>query len=37
MYLFKKRTANPYSFLDIDTNLDSDKFFLFRKNLLDRM
>ena len=36
MYLFKKRTANPYSFLVIDT-LDSDKFFLFRKNLLDRM
>ena len=37
MYLFKKRTANPYSFLVIDTTLDSDKFFLFRKNLLDRM
>ena len=37
MYLFKKRTAKPYSFLVIDTTLASDKFFLFRKNLLDRM
>ena len=33
MNLFKKFTAEPYSFLIIDTTLESDNSLRFRKNL----
>ena len=35
MNLYKKSTSKPYSFLVIDTNLTSDNFSRFRKNLSD--
>ena len=35
--LYKKCTAKPYSFLVIDTNLDSDNPLGFRKNLVERI
>ena len=34
---YKKCTANPYSFLVIDTTLASDNSSRFRKNLLERI
>ena len=37
MNLYKKCTAKPYSFLDIDTTLTSDNLLRFRKNLLERI
>ena len=37
MYLYKKCTAQPYSFLIIDATLVSDNFLCFRKNLLERI
>ena len=35
MNLYKKFTAEPYSFLVIDTTLSSNNFVCFRKNLLE--
>ena len=35
MSLYKKSTAEPYSFLVIDATLPSDNFSHFRKNLLE--
>ena len=35
--LFKKSTSKPYSFLVIDTTLESDDSLCFRKNLLERI
>ena len=35
MKIYKKCTAKPYSFLDIDTTLPSDNSLRFRKNLLE--
>ena len=37
MNIYKKCTANPSSFLVIDTTLASDNPLLFRKNLLERI
>ena len=37
MNLYKKCTAEPYSFLAIDTTLASDNSLRFRKNLLERI
>ena len=37
MNRFKKCTAKPYSFLVIDTTLESDDPLRFRKNLLERI
>ena len=37
MNLYKKCTAEPYSFLVIDTTLASDSPLRFRKNLLERI
>ena len=37
LYLHKKCTARPYSFLVIDATLASDHPLLFRKNLLERI
>ena len=35
MNLYKKSTAEPYYFLNINTTLPSDNSLRFRKNLLD--
>ena len=37
MHLYKKCTAEPYSFLVVDTTLASDNVLHFRKNLLERI
>ena len=37
MNLYKKCTAEPFSFLVIDTTLTSDNRSCFRKNLLERI
>ena len=37
MNLYKKFTAKPYTFLVIDTTLESDNPSRFRKNLLERL
>ena len=37
MNLYKKYTAKPYSFLDIDATLASDNLLRFRKNLSERI
>ena len=37
MNLYKKCTAKPYSFLNIDAALASDNPLRFRKNLLERI
>ena len=37
MNLYKNCTAEPYSFLVIDTTLASDNSLCFRKNLLERI
>ena len=37
MNLYKKCTAKPYSFLDIDATLASDNLLRFRKNLSERI
>ena len=37
MYLYKKCTAEPYSFLIIDTTFASDNSLRYRKNLVERI
>ena len=37
MNLYKKYTAKPYFFLDIDATLASDNLLRFRKNLSERI
>ena len=37
MNLYKKCTAKPYSFLDIDATLASDNLLRFRKNLSEKI
>ena len=37
MKIYQKCTAEPYSFLSIDTTLSADDSFHFRRNLLDSL